>query len=532
MEVRLSGPAQDIQRALIPSLCAAFFLATWTNAFSLGGIPLPLIFIAMALSLGVIGWLLSGNRAKPELSASDWAFMAFLGWSIIAAAISPNPKSVRYLLAYALSFAAMGIALRWLLVAQADRVRVLLAANAAGLLFVSIFCLVEFIGRYHLGVSVQDAIPRTVVANAVYFRFPRVYGFAEEPTYLAWHFNVLAPIAIDFVWRRQSLGLLSKALYTSTLFVTWVLTFSAAGYVFLAVGAAFAILLKLAKGGSAPLLGATNRRSILIGVATTALLAICQLGLLTASYGTQPAAVAARLGRDMSAAPVVGGVVQGYSQFMERWRESLPASQVRPAEPSAAEMGVDHGAPAGAPETAQVRPAEPSAPEAGVDNRAPAPAPPEITGGGPAPLSVTDPTYASGDSGVLDGMLRKLTLSETHGTPRLRRWSEHAALALDRPFFGWGPGFFSSRQEYSSLNLFVFVAVEQGLPGVMLLALGLLMAGMRIAGSAAPGASMLMMSYVAGILHFLTMTQHYHPALWLLLGVAAMLPSQLADSGR
>ncbi len=124
------------------------------------------------------------------------------------------------------------------------------------------------------------------------------------------------------------------------------------------------------------------------------------------------------------------------------------------------------------------------------------------------------------------GLVDKITLSQAGPEDRAPRWAADFARALGKPLFGHGPGYLSSVNQGSSLNLFLFVALEQGVIASGLLMLFYLTVGLRIWTSNFRYRLAILVAYIAGVLHFMTMTQHYHPCLWLLIVLAEILRAE------
>ncbi len=109
--------------------------------------------------------------------------------------------------------------------------------NFIGVTFVSYFCILEFFSEFYFAIDIQDFVPRTMKAIAIYqLGLPRVYGFSEEPTYVAWYLLTLGMIAI--YWIVETLkNNLTKFIFILPIIISFLLTFSGAGIgIFLAVG--------------------------------------------------------------------------------------------------------------------------------------------------------------------------------------------------------------------------------------------------------------------------------------------------------
>jgi len=392
---------------------AIFFFASWTHAYSIGAhATIPNILVGTCLALFFIDK--AGAREVPVLQTrpEDLSLLLFMLITIISCIVSSNSKSVNYLIAYIFSFVVFAIVVREIIIEYGSSAA-LLAANVAGMVFVSMFAIAEFFLNVFLQFDVQDHVMRTTPAHATYFIFPRVYGFSEEPTYLAWYFNTLGPVGLVYLWASSTVGVVLRIFFTLLVVCAYLLTFSAAGFVFLSTATVVAGVSQLIRNYSFQIRKNINRRA------------------------------ATRFGAIVSVVLILG----------------LFAS---------------------APDDVPVRE-------------------------------------------FFDGLVQKVTLSQSEVGDRAPLWAADLDTALSEPLFGHGPGYLSSVNQGSSLNLFIFVAVEQGVIASAALLLFYLSVGMRIWMAEIPYKKAVLTGYCAGVFHLLTMTQHYHPCLWLLIALAYLL---------
>jgi len=436
-----------VLRLSLVAISLLYFCASWTNAFGFGRwFYAPTILVCVVSALAVMR-AIKDRDFRLAFTGSDLAFIGFLGWTAVACVMSPNAKTLGYVYAYTFTFIGMAIILRLAVTRYSLYLPQFYRTNEFGVLLVCCFCLVEFVSRYSVGMSIQNIVPRGVDATAVYFIFPRVYGFSEEPTYLCWYLNTLGLLAVYTQWTLRGRGARPRV-FTAIVTTTWGLTFSAAGFAFLLLSLAVAVVVWLIKNSGNARRAAENWRTWLWNGLLVGAVILILCFVLTRDYR-----------------PVLAGV---FNAVHVSWK--------------------------------------------------------------PTGVSLIDLTSdaASGSSTFLQGMLEKVTLTEDHGIPRIQQWRNHLQLALQHPWFGLGPGYFSSQGEDSSLNLFIFVAAEQGLPAMVLLVVGFALTGLRILRSSIRGAPIFLAGYTAGTAHLLTMTQHFHPALWLL--VAAFFAAEAADA--
>lgn len=394
-------------------LGAVYFFASWTHAFS----PIPHVTIPNVL-VGLSFILFWGRKIAIERSAvirfrpEDIGFLVFIMATLLASIVSSNAKTVNYVFAYLFSFLFLAIFVREMIIEQGLS-RMLLRSNLAGVVFVSAFVLAEFFLQMTIQLDIQEYTARRTPANALYFIFPRAYGFSEEPTYLAWYFNTLGPIAITYLWRGCRIGILYKVLMSVSVVLAYALTFSAAGFIFLPTAALIAIFARWVIERPKAVKW-QSRRMLVVGI-----------GVLFAFLV---------LPKNLDLVP-----------------NDLPVR----------EFG--------------------------------------------------------------SGLIEKVTLQQSDEKSRSAQWAADLSTFLTDPILGRGPGYLSSLDRSSSLNLFIFVALEQGIVAVIALFVAYLAVGMRILTLNMQFKTAILTGYCAGVLHLNTMTQHYHQGLWLLIALAYLL---------
>ena len=168
----------------------------------------------------------------------DYLIGVLLAWWSFMGMLASNSHTVFYVGLYFVVFGLGYVTLKMCLDSNLSE-STLLRANLVGVLSASAFSVADFAFFLGLGIDIQQGLPRTTEASALYLGFlPRAYGPAEEPTILVYYLNCMGPLAIwssrrflPIMWvRHLSIGVIVLA---------WFLTLSIAGYVFLAVSAAF-----------------------------------------------------------------------------------------------------------------------------------------------------------------------------------------------------------------------------------------------------------------------------------------------------
>ena len=402
-----------MDRKIQVCLGAIFFFASWTHAYSIGPYAtIPNVLIGVCLVLFFVGRAGAQEHPIIKIRSEDLSLLVFVAITVVSCVAFSNSKTTNYLFAYLFSFVFFAIVVREIIVEFGSSVG-LLNANLAGIVFVSIFTIAEFFLNVFLQFDVQDYVVRTTPADALYFIFPRVYGFSEEPTYLAWYYNTLGPVGMVYLWTTCRVSAVLRTSVTFIFICGYVLTFSAAGPIFLLLAAVVA--------GVAQLFQISSHR-----------------------FGKRSSrAVVTSFGLVLSTLVIF--------VFFSSNLDGLPVSE------------------------------------------------------------------------FFDRILEKITLSQSNVDARAPKWSVDLARSLSQPLLGQGPGYLSSVNQHSSLNLFIFVALEQGVIAAAALLLFYLSVGMRIWMAKIPYKKAILTGYCAGVFHLFTMTQHYHPCLWLLIALAYLM---------
>ena len=120
--------------------------------------------------------------------------------------------------------------------------------------------------------------------------------------------------------------------------------------------------------------------------------------------------------------------------------------------------------------------------------------------------------------GFFDTFFNKVLFSESSSSSshRLLVWSDAFNRISNQPFLGPGIGFLSSKGLGSPISWFLFVAVETGLIGLMLLFMWLIMAGTRIIKKSIKSKkSFYIIGFVAGLVHLSVISGFQYPFLFI-----------------
>ncbi|MEQ9623693.1 O-antigen ligase family protein [Coleofasciculus chthonoplastes] len=220
-------------------ICAYIFFASWTDSFSLSEkLPLHIVILGAIVVVFIMAFLNGKKILSRAYKPEDFlVILCFIG-VCLSGVLNPNGKTVNYVIAYFAVF-IIGYLLLKGIVAQNINWQTLLKINTIALIFAALFTISEFLIEFLTGFDIQTFIPRENPARATYLlRFPRAYGFAHEPTILAFYFNTLGPIGLWKLWHWNSIGRVFhrywlKISLTLIAIFAWFSTFSAAGFVFL-----------------------------------------------------------------------------------------------------------------------------------------------------------------------------------------------------------------------------------------------------------------------------------------------------------
>jgi len=129
--------------------------------------------------------------------------------------------------------------------------------------------------------------------------------------------------------------------------------------------------------------------------------------------------------------------------------------------------------------------------------------------------------FYQGTQVFLKPMVAKLTLTDNLKTTshRIERIEEGFKLALDKPLLGYGPRYFTSAGESSTLNWYLMLLVESGWVSFFMMIAFLISVLFRMLKSSLPNRFPYLVGFFAGSLHLGVISTFYHPFLWLLIAM-------------
>jgi len=389
----------------------------------------------------------------------DWLAVGFVAVTTFAVIVHPNRKSTTYIALYSYSAIFMAVLLRNAIGLWGAR-RFLQDMNLLGVMMISALAGFEFCWRSLAGRSPISFLPLANPPLSICgYSIPRVYAFSVEPTYLAWYFTTLGTLAIWHLWRMpyftQSTKYTASAIFVFANIVTW----SISGLACLVIA-----------GGAILFYMAIFDRSTLASYLSFSP-EIIKRGAVVAVFAITPLL---GLAKDMPSCLDYAGlkVFRTFSDI---------TAQQRLAEMEA--------------HLAQTR----------------------------VELTKATPTGKTAIYAVQESLLNSIeqldTTNPKAGMSRFQIWKHDLSLAFQKPLLGWGPGYNSSIGSDSSLNIFLFIFMEQGIIAAALFLMFMLSIAWRMLRSGSPSRYVYLLAYGAGSLHLLTQTKHFHAHLWLVVGL-------------
>ena len=188
---------------------------------------------------GVVVSFLFASGSRWYYSKEDILLLVCFIVLFISSFISFNDKTINYILAYLYLFFVLYKSVDML--SRSIALESLLKFNAIGVLVSSFYSCLEFFLKLFLNIEIQDMLPRVKQATATYMvGIDRSYGFATEPTSLAFYLNILGPFAL--IYWRNNLSRLKFLVYTAILILGWAFTFSAAAFLFMLLSICVSLL--------------------------------------------------------------------------------------------------------------------------------------------------------------------------------------------------------------------------------------------------------------------------------------------------
>lgn len=229
-------------------LYSLVFLLSFSSAFNLARwIPLWMLPCILIFTLAIIS-LLSGKYKFPKKAYvnEDYLLILLIIGVILSTTLNHHPRSNNYILAYTFIFGVLYLFFKGLF-CKYCRYKTLLKINTLAVIFVTVFCLIDFLTYNFLGIDVQSWIPNTNERIATYavatLRVRRSYGFSSEPTILALYFNTMGSLAIYSLWNTFQIREFLKWGFTAIFILAYLTTFSAAGFAGLIVAVPTCLLL-------------------------------------------------------------------------------------------------------------------------------------------------------------------------------------------------------------------------------------------------------------------------------------------------
>lgn len=215
------------------------FAMSWSAILKLGDwapFPVVLLFCTVITSIvKTIFYLLNAIRVALKFEYVDAFILIGLSLILLSVIFFPTTNGPNYLLAYSALFGSI-LVICTLCKGSVGQMSIL-RANYYGVNFICCYVCIEVVGRFVIGESPFDWIPRSREASAtVTYGLFRAYGLSTEPTQVGNYFVCFMPYAIYYAGYKSKRML---APYLFFLCVSAIFTFSASMFV---VGSTAALL--------------------------------------------------------------------------------------------------------------------------------------------------------------------------------------------------------------------------------------------------------------------------------------------------
>ena len=121
-------------------------------------------------------------------------------------------------------------------------------------------------------------------------------------------------------------------------------------------------------------------------------------------------------------------------------------------------------------------------------------------------------------SQIFDPVFAKMTFQDADlGSGRLDRWQEAIPVIFDNLFFGLGPGYYSSVDQASVVNWYLFLIMEAGIFCLIFMLLYLVANYFKIYFSKIDARGVYLVAFGAGLIQLAAMSTFFYPWVWLVL---------------
>jgi hypothetical protein len=190
---------------------------------------IPLLFLSLLNGVRIVDY------------KADIFLLIMLCLLLFSSVLSPNDKTLSYILAYFYVIFGMYFLVKSALITSQINFRTILKVNFYGVILLSTYILFEVSLKGFVDLDISSYLYRTREATATfYFGLYRAYGFSTEPTAVAWYLNSFALLAIYYIVNNFKTFFVKYVLIL-IIICSFVLTFSSAGFLYLFLGLLFVI---------------------------------------------------------------------------------------------------------------------------------------------------------------------------------------------------------------------------------------------------------------------------------------------------
>jgi O-antigen ligase len=174
------------------------------------------------------------------------AFMSLLASTVFNA----NNKSLGYILAMFFTIFIINFLMR-IAMWNFSNLNKILFANAVGVSIIAVISIIEFVLFVYFHKTFNSFLGLNFYQPVIYRGglFIRVHAFTDEPAYLAYYINTMGPLAIYYI-KNLNMNIFFKNILYVVIITSFLLTFSAAGYLALTISLFLYFILKLCSNNS------------------------------------------------------------------------------------------------------------------------------------------------------------------------------------------------------------------------------------------------------------------------------------------
>lgn len=229
--------------------------SSWTFAYSFGNwFTIPntiLIMLALLTTLYTFNLFYKKKIAIKNISNLSFRkedIFLLLAIIIICLSFLVNGGNANYILAYFFTFVIMYLLLKEIFI-HFTKLDKILKVNLIAVSIVIVFVILEFLFRYKYGVNIKVLLNFGNFREASFLggKFPRAFGFSNEPTNLGYYLNALGPLAFVEIYRNNKIKIFFKIIYAIMYLFAFIVTFSTASFLSIVLSLILVVIIFLVR---------------------------------------------------------------------------------------------------------------------------------------------------------------------------------------------------------------------------------------------------------------------------------------------